>query len=374
MKDYYSILNLDRNATTEEIKKSYKKLALLYHPDKNQGNAEATEKFKEVSEAYGVLSNDDKRKQYDVMGSADDDFDIGEDPFSVFNSIFKQHVSSFMNMKYDNDVNISNIFSNLSGMPQGNFPFGNVHIRVHTFPTDVFESSQVKNGHDEYNGYEEYNEYDTTQEYYKPRKILRDKPDDIVQRVIVSFADIYNKETKKVVITHKRKKNGSYIEKKKSVDIPIYGKEVILEGCGNELEDYANRGDVIVNIFTKKSKKFKRINEYDILIYHEIELEDVYKKLEFNIKLPNNEIIGIKNEKLAENKDNNLIQKVIGKGIPYRKDDANKEDWSYGDLFIIYKVKYPLKEENQQEDSNNKNVEKDVNAVNCSFNEILSNE
>ena len=370
MKDYYSILNLDRNATTEEIKKSYKKLALLYHPDKNQGNAEATEKFKEVSEAYSVLSNDDKRKQYDVMGSANDDFDIGEDPFAVFNSIFKQHLSSFMNMKYDNDVNISNIFSNLSGMPQGNFPFGNVHIRVHTFPTDVFESSQVKNGQDD------YDEYEPTQEYYKPRKILRDKPDDIMQRVIVSFADIYNKETKKVVITHIRKKNDSYIEKKKSVDIPIYGKEVILEGCGNELEDYANRGDVIVNIFTKKSKKFKRINEYDILVYHEIELDDVYKNLEFTIKLPNNEIISIKNEKLTENKDSNLIQKVIGKGIPYRKDDANKDDWSYGDLFIIYKVKYPLKEEeNQQEDSNNNNGgECGVNAVNCSFNDILNNE
>ena len=367
MKDYYSILNLDRNATLEEIKKSYKKLALQYHPDKNQGNAEATEKFKEVAEAYSILSSDDKRKQYDVMGSADDDFDVGEDPFAVFNSIFKQHLSSFMNMKYDNDVNISNIFSNLSGMPQRNFPFGNMHIRVHTFPTDMFESSSSRVEDD-------YEEYVPNEEYSKPRKILRDKPDDIVQKVVVSFADIYNKDTKKVVITPMRKKNGSYIEKKKTIDIPIYGKEVILEECGNELEDYVNRGDVIINIFTKKSKKFKRINEYDILMYHEIELDDIYKKLDFTIKLPNNEIINIKNEKLSQNKDGNLIQKVIGKGIPFRKDDANKEDWSYGDLFIIYKIKYPIKENEEEEEESDKEGKNNINAVNCSFNDILTNE
>jgi DnaJ-class molecular chaperone len=145
VKDYYSILNLEKNATLEEIKKSYKKLALQYHPDKNQGNSEATEKFKEVSEAYSVLSNDDKRRQYDVMGSTDDDFDGFdgmEDPFAVFNNIFKQHLSSFMNMQYDKDINISNIFSNLSGVSQDSLPFGNVHIRVHTFPTDLFEVNQ----------------------------------------------------------------------------------------------------------------------------------------------------------------------------------------------------------------------------------------
>jgi molecular chaperone DnaJ len=370
MKDYYSILNLDRNATTEEIKKSYKKLALLYHPDKNQGNAEATEKFKEVSEAYSVLSNDDKRKQYNVMGSADDDFGMGEDPFAVFNSIFKQHLSSFMNMKYDNDVNVSNIFSNLSGMPQGNFPFGNVHIRVHTFPTDVFETNQVQDNYE--NNYQ--NNYENRYEQLnEEEKIIHTKPDNIVQRVIVSFADIYNKETKKVNITHMRKKSGSYIEKKKSIDIPIYGKEVILEGFGNEIKNHQNRGDVIINIFTKKSKKFKRINEYDILVYHQIDLEDVYKNIEFKVKLPNDEIINIKNEKLTENSDNNLIQKVIGKGIPYRKDDANKEDWSYGDLYIIYKIKFPVKEnEDKKEDTNNE--KENINAVNCSINDILNDE
>ncbi len=64
-KDYYKTLGVDKKATGDEIKKSYRKLAHKYHPDKNQGDKESEEKFKEVTEAYEVLSDDKKRKQYD---------------------------------------------------------------------------------------------------------------------------------------------------------------------------------------------------------------------------------------------------------------------------------------------------------------------
>jgi curved DNA-binding protein len=68
-KEYYNILNLDRNATDEEIKKAYRKLATKYHPDKTKGDKASEEKFKEISEAYQVLGNAEKRKQYDALGS-----------------------------------------------------------------------------------------------------------------------------------------------------------------------------------------------------------------------------------------------------------------------------------------------------------------
>ena len=64
-KDYYKILNVTKNATAEELKKSYRKLAMLYHPDKNPGDKKSEEKFKEIAEAYDVLSEADKRKDYD---------------------------------------------------------------------------------------------------------------------------------------------------------------------------------------------------------------------------------------------------------------------------------------------------------------------
>lgn len=67
--DYYKVLGVEKNATPEAIKKTYRKLALKFHPDKNPGNKEAGEKFKKISEAYAVLSNPEKRKQYDNFGS-----------------------------------------------------------------------------------------------------------------------------------------------------------------------------------------------------------------------------------------------------------------------------------------------------------------
>ncbi len=95
MKDYYEILGVSRDADSEEIKKAYRKLAIQYHPDRNPNNKEAENKFKELSEAYSVLSDNAKRAQYDQFGRVDD-MDSGfnfssspfEDIFSQFSSVF----------------------------------------------------------------------------------------------------------------------------------------------------------------------------------------------------------------------------------------------------------------------------------------------
>ena len=72
-KDYYAVLGLEKGASDDEIKKAFRKLAIKYHPDKNQGNKEAEEKFKDINEAYQVLSDPEKKARYDQYGTADFD-------------------------------------------------------------------------------------------------------------------------------------------------------------------------------------------------------------------------------------------------------------------------------------------------------------
>jgi molecular chaperone DnaJ len=92
--DYYEILGVDKGVTPEELKKAFRKSALKYHPDRNPDNAEAEAKFKEVAEAYEVLSDPDQRQRYDqyghdgLRGAAHTQYSGAEDIFSHFSDIF----------------------------------------------------------------------------------------------------------------------------------------------------------------------------------------------------------------------------------------------------------------------------------------------
>lgn len=81
MKDYYKTLGIDKSATKEDIKKAFRKLAHEHHPDKTKGDATSAQKFKEASEAYSVLSDDAKRKQYDTYGASGAGFNPGAGGF-----------------------------------------------------------------------------------------------------------------------------------------------------------------------------------------------------------------------------------------------------------------------------------------------------
>ncbi len=120
--DYYNTLGVDKNASQENIKKSYRKLAKKYHPDINPGNRQAEEKFKEINEAYEVLSDPERRKKYDDFGSETNfqngyDFDpsqFGKNVKYEYKTGETGEYSDFFNMFFgENGLDFDNLFSNI---------------------------------------------------------------------------------------------------------------------------------------------------------------------------------------------------------------------------------------------------------------------
>ena len=114
--DYYKILEIDKEASSEDIKRSYRRLSLKYHPDKNSNDLEKTEKFKLITEAYTILGNIDKRKQYDMMNNSSfNSANMGISPGMMSGS----NMGMGMNMGVDIDdlsndgINYMNYINNL---------------------------------------------------------------------------------------------------------------------------------------------------------------------------------------------------------------------------------------------------------------------
>ncbi len=121
-KDYYKVLGVERSAKQDEIKKAYRKLAVKYHPDKNPGDKAAEEKFKEISEAYQVLGNEESRKKYDELGANWKQYEnmgYGGQGFQGFGG---QGFEGFGNSGF------SDFFDMFFGGQGGGFDFGNINF------------------------------------------------------------------------------------------------------------------------------------------------------------------------------------------------------------------------------------------------------
>ena len=149
-KDYYEVLGVDKNADDETIKKAYRKLAKKYHPDTNAGNAEAEKKFKEISEAYAVLSDKEKRKEYDQFGNGDFE---GGNPFGGGTS-YRYYTNGDPNQGYQEfhfeggnmDDIMEELFGHMGGMGHMGGGFGSDHS--HRRSRTSFYNSGFDNGFD----------------------------------------------------------------------------------------------------------------------------------------------------------------------------------------------------------------------------------
>ena len=316
-KDYYKILGCDKYVTQDEIKKLYKKLALKYHPDKNNDDEECKNKFQEITEAYSILSNEEKRKKYDMFGLEDNDFHFDEDPFKVFNNIFHEHIKQFKNMHYENNFDFGNIINELSGIDFNNlFDLPKVHVKVHS----IGKNKNLNN----------YNFIDDIKnmKFHEKNNLVEEIIDDIVIHIDVHLSEVYNLKKRNITYEKNKYKKGKIIKKKISLDVNLFDKEIILKNNGNETEN--KKGDVCICIHYQ-DKDFIRINEYDIFHEIKIKFKDYYQKKNFEIKLPNENILYLKNIK------GNKIIKIFEKGIPYIIEDKTY----YGNLYCYFSIEMP---------------------------------
>ena len=117
--DYYKILNVNKDATTEEIKKSYHKLALKFHPDKNSNKKEAENKFKEIVEAYEVLSDENKRNRYNISMKLNEEykFELSPDILKFSRYFFsEENINKFQDLAGNVNKEINNMGFNLENV------------------------------------------------------------------------------------------------------------------------------------------------------------------------------------------------------------------------------------------------------------------
>ena len=143
-RDYYEVLGVSKNASDDEIKKAYRKLALKYHPDKNPDNKEAEEKFKEISEAHAVLSDKQKRARYDQFGHAGVGGNGGPNPFGGQGNY--HYSTQGFNFDFGGGGGFDDILSSIFGFGGARRPARGADYRttvVLTFEEAVFGTTKV---------------------------------------------------------------------------------------------------------------------------------------------------------------------------------------------------------------------------------------
>lgn len=219
-RDYYDVLGIPRNADDKKLKQAYRKLAKKYHPDTNPGDKEAEQKFKEITEAYNILSDAERRKLYDQYGFAAFDGSMGDDP----GSYGQQYTGGWQHSGFDgngrtyheyhfNGSNMDDIFNNFFG---------------HSFERG--------------NGRKSYG-------------FARDGQD-VTAKITIPFADALHGSER---LIHFRDDEGREISLKVKIPAGIEsGKKLRLKGKGEQGINGGKTGDLLLEVTVEDNPEFER--------------------------------------------------------------------------------------------------------------------
>ena len=293
MSNYYKILELDETANSDEIKKAYRKLSLRYHPDKNPNDPETVKKFQTITEAYEILGDKDKKKQYDMLQK----------------NPFMNMMGQNMNHGLDPVEELFSQFFGAGGDSPFSFPFqtggfGGPHIQM------------FRNG--------------------VPINIGQ-KPTPIIKNILITMEQVLTGAKIPVDVERWLVENGNKIFEKETlyVSIPqgIDDNEIIvLKGKGNIASDNCI-GDVKLFIKIENNSDLKR-NGLDLILEKKITLKESLCGFSFDFKYLNGKNYTINNN------SGNIIPPGHRKIIPNM---GLTRDGHTGNLIIIFEIEFPVK-------------------------------
>lgn len=292
-KDYYKILGVSKSATKDEIKKAYRKLAMQYHPDRNQGNKTAEEKFKEITEAHEVLSDPEKRKQYDTLGANWRQYQNTGRGFDDFFSQFGGRRSGSRGSSFEFSGDLKDLFGNMSGF------------------SDFFDGffGGGRKGFGDFNRSSAQNQ----------------KGQDLEAMLYIPLEEAYNGTTKEILINNKKLRikiePGTKDESK-----------LRLKNQGGDAIGRGVKGDLYLRIKIEKHP-FYEIEDEDLYYDLDIDLYTAVLGGKKKISLINNKTINLE---IPEGTDSGKVFRVGKLGLK-KSGTANER----GNLYIRIKVETP---------------------------------
>jgi len=310
-KDYYQTLGVSKDASEEEIKKSYRRLAKRYHPDVNKGDKSAEEKFKEISEAYETLSDKEKRKQYDMFGAYGPQAGpgAGYDPFQGGRSYYwssGQPGGGQGNINYED---LSDLFGRGGASPGGRGAgaqdFGDIFGDIFGVP----RGTRGARG--------------------RPREESRQetKGQDLYYTMEIDFLEAVKGTTTRISL-HR----GGKLEK---VDVKIpagvnNGSKIRLAGKGEPARGKGKPGDLYIEIKVKPHRVFWREGD-DLFLDVPMNVGEAI--LGASVRIPT--LDGHADLKIPQGTPSGQKFRLKGKGVP------NLETHQPGDLYAITKIEVP---------------------------------
>jgi DnaJ family protein B protein 4 len=323
-KDYYQVLGIDKDATPDQIKKAYRKLAMKWHPDKNPDNKEeAEQKFKEVGEAYSVLSDETKRKNYDQFGTAKPQ-QAGFENSGNFQNQFSSEEAQKIFQQFFSDF----------GGGQTSFAFGSDFGEDSGFGFGGFGGFGGMHG-------------------MKARNRMQGgkyKGDTVQYKLALTLEELYHGRQKTMKITRQRLNSDrkSFRTESKMLTIDVKrgwkaGTKITFEGEGDEGVNMAP-GDIQFVIAEKAHDTFVR--EGDNLVKTvDITLKQALCGVNVNVVTLDKRRLRIP---VTENTIHpGYIHRVRGEGMPISKTNGAK----YGDLLIKFNVSFPQRLNDDQKET-----------------------